>query len=120
MAITQHMLPTQPQTSGWKMVKVTATGAVPKLKAGSVYGGTYMPTAGTTTTLTAYDDTTNGAANLLHPASATLTAGQYVGPMGGVSPITVAAPIGDGVQLKTGLYLTVGGTGSPAFWVLYK
>lgn len=117
MALTAHSIPPVP---GWRRVKVTATGIVPGLKAGDIYGGAYMPTAGTTTTLTAYDDTTNGAANLLHPATATLTAGQYVGAMGGVSPITVAAPIADGIVLQTGLYLTVGGTGSPVFWVLYK
>lgn len=120
MAITTHMNPIQAQTVGWKKVKVTATGIVAKLKAGMIFGGIYMPTAGTTTTLTAYDAASADAAKLLYPATATLTAGQYVGPMGGVSPITVAAPWGDGLALETGLYLTVGGTGSPVFWVLYK
>jgi hypothetical protein len=49
-----------------------------------------------------------------------LTAGQYVNPFGSVNPITSAPPIIDGVKLDKGLYVTVGGTGSPVFWALYK
>jgi len=106
-------------SQGWQRIKVTATGAV-KLKPGAVYGGAVMLTAGTSTTLTAYDDTSAAAANQLHPVTVALSAGQIVGPFGGVSPVTVVAPLTDGVMLKKGLYLTVGGTGSPVFWVLWK
>lgn len=109
----------QMTNQGWKRRKVTATGLV-GLGAGTIYGGVYMTTAGTTTTLTAYDAATADAAAILHAATATLTAGQYVSPIGGVSPITVAPAMSDGVLLSTDLYLTVGGTGSPVFWVLFK
>ena len=104
--------------AGWKIKKVTASGAV--LGAGQIYGGMMMPTAGTSTTVTVYDDTSAVAANLIVPTSAALTAGQYVSPTGGVVPLTAAGPVADGIQLNLGLYVTVGGTGSPVFWVLYK
>lgn len=79
-----------------------------------------MPVAGTSTTLTAYDNTSATAATLLHPATATLTAGQMIGPLGGVGAVTVVSPVFEGVRLERGLYVTVGGTGSPEFWILYK
>lgn len=104
--------------SGWKLKKVTATGAV--LSPGNQFGGVMMPTAGTTTTLTVYDDVTAAAGNLIIATTATLTAGQFVDPTGGVVTITAARALGEGIQLANGLYLTVGGTGSPVFWVLYK
>lgn len=119
MGITAHTIPNADK-DGWKKVKVSATGLVAKVKAGSIYGGAFLVTAGTSTTLLAYDDTSAAAANALHPVTATLTAGQMVGPMGGVGPVTVVSPFCEGVRIERGLYLTVGGTGSPAFWVLYK
>lgn len=104
--------------AGWKLRKVTASGNC--LAAGEMFGGIMMPTAGTTTTLTAYDDTTAVAANLIIATTATLTAGQFVDCTGGVVTITASRGLGDGINLTRGLYLTVGGTGSPVFWVLYK
>jgi hypothetical protein len=119
MGITAHTLPNADK-DGWKKVKVTASGVVNKVKPGAIYGGAVMVTAGTSTTLLAYDDTTAGAGNELHPVTTTLTAGQAVGPLGGVGAVTVVSPISEGVRLDRGLYLTIGGTGSPVFWVLYK
>ena len=104
--------------NGWKKRKVTASGIVGS--AGEIFGGIMVPTVGTTTTVTAYDDTSAAAANLLFPATATLTAGQFINPVGGVVPITADKSLGQGLFLHTGLYLTIGGTGSPSMWVLYK
>lgn len=104
----------------WKKVKVTATGAVADIGPGTVFGGIMMPVAGTSTTLTMYDAGSAVAANLLFPTTATLTAGQFVSPFGGVGAITVNNQAQAGMILTTGLYLTVGGTGSPSFWVLYR
>jgi hypothetical protein len=104
--------------NGFKKRKVTASGIAGY--AGEVFGGIMVPVVGTTTTITAYDDTSAVAGNLLFPATATLTAGQYVTPVGGVVPITADKALGGGLLLDIGLYLTVGGTGSPSMWVLYK
>lgn len=102
----------------WNKKKVTATGDV-GLPPGTLFGGVVMTVAGTSTTLTAYDNTA-ASGDVHFPTTATLTAGQMVGPMGGVSPITVVGPMNWGVLLTKGLYLTVGGSGSPVFWVLYR
>lgn len=104
--------------SGWKTKKVTASGQV--LGAGAIYGGIMMPIAGTSSTVTVYDDTSAVAANTLTPTTAALTAGQFVSPTSGVVPITANAGLADGLVLNLGLYITVGGTGSPTFLVLYK
>lgn len=105
-------------TSGWKLKKVTATGAV--LGPGAVFGGIMMPIAGTTSTVTVYDDTAANAAQTIIPTTAALTAGQFVSPTAGVVPVTANAGLGEGLYLNLGLYVTVGGTGSPTFLVLYK
>lgn len=104
--------------SGWKLKKVTATGQA--LGAGQVFGGLMMPTAGTSTTVALYDDTSAAAGSLIVPTTASLTAGQFVSPTGGVVPVTANAGLGDGLVLNIGLWVVVGGTGSPVFWVLYK
>jgi hypothetical protein len=106
--------------SGWKRVKITATGTVTGVGAGNVFGGISCPVVGTTTTIAAYDAITADVPSTLFPATATLTAGQFVSPVGGVSPITVAPALADGVVLSTALHVVFTGTGSPAFWVLYK
>jgi hypothetical protein len=105
----------------WNLTRVTATGNV--LGPGVEFGGIVMQTAGTTTTVAAYDHTdATDATKVLITTTATLTAaGQFVAPTGGVSAITVAPPIpASGVKLKTGLHVVVGGTGSPSFWVLSR
>lgn len=108
----------QTNSSGWKLKKVTATGTV--LAKGEVFGGILMPTAGTTTTITAYDDTSAVAGNLLIATTAVLTAGQFVDPTGGVVAITGNRSLSDGILMARGLHVAVGGTGSPVFWVLFK
>lgn len=104
--------------TGWKLKKITATGQA--LAAGEIFGGVMHPTTGTTTTLTAYDDTSAVAANLIIATTATLTAGQFVCCTGGVVTITASRDLSEGIQMARGLWLVVGGTGSPVFWVLYK
>jgi hypothetical protein len=104
--------------SGWKLKKVTATGQA--LGAGDVFGGIMMPTAGTSTTVALYDDTSAAAGSLIVATTATLTAGQFVSPSAGVVPITASAALADGLVMNKGLWMVVGGTGSPVFWVLYK
>ena len=108
----------------WNKVRVTATGTVPNLGAGNIYGGIITQAVGTTTTLTVYDDTSAVTASLITPVTATGTtnvAGAFSGPIGsGVSAITAVPPMEAGIKLERGLYITVGGTGSPTFWVLYR
>jgi hypothetical protein len=109
----------------WKKTKVTATGAVANLGKGNIYGGIVTQVVGTTTTITVYDDVAATAGYLITPVTATATtnvAGAFTSAIGsGVSPLTVAAPLPvSGIELERGLYITIGGTGSPAFWVLYK
>jgi len=108
----------------WNKVRITATGVVPNLSAGSIYGGIVTQAVGTTTTLTVYDDTSAVTASLITPVTATATtnvAGAFSGPIGsGVSAITAVPPMNVGLTLERGLYVVIGGTGSPTFWVLYK
>lgn len=108
----------------WNKVRVTATGVVPNLGAGSIYGGIVTQAIGTTTTVAVYDDTSAVTASLITPVTATAVtnvAGAFTPPIGsGVSAITAVPPMTAGLKLERGLYITVGGTGSPTFWVLYK
>jgi len=110
--------------TAWKKVRVTATGVVPGVGRGNTYGGIITQTVGTTTTLTVYDAASAVATSLITPVTATATtniAGAFVPAIGSsVSALTAVPPISDGIELDVGLYITVGGTGSPAFWVLYK
>jgi hypothetical protein len=110
--------------SEWNKVRITATGTVSNVKAGSIYGGIVTQAVGTSTTLTIYDDTSAVTASLITPVTATATtnvAGAFTGPIGsGVSGITAAPPMIAGLTLERGLYVAIGGTGSPTFWVLYK
>ena len=104
----------------WKMKKVTGTTAQLVLGAGDVFGGLFMSVAGTTTTVACYDALSALAIQLFIPTTATLTAGQYVSPTGSVVPITASRDLSAGVILSTGLWMVIGGSASPTFWVLYK
>lgn len=99
----------------WKVKQVTATGLA--LGAGVEFGGAFLAVAGTSTTITAYDNT-SAAGDPLIPTSAALTVGQYVPPNGGL-PVNGPVPA-NGVLLANGLYITVGGSGSPHISVLYR
>lgn len=103
----------------WKKIRVTASGVVAGLTAGNVIGGFIVQTS-TALTLTAYDDTVaTDATKVIVPVTAALAVGQLVSPFGGgVGPVTVANMPSAGMLLTTGLYLTVGGSGSA--WVLYR
>jgi len=108
----------------WKKVRITATGIVPNLGRGNIYGGIITQAVGTSTTLTVYDDTSAVTASLITPVTATATtnvAGAFNSPFGSaVGPLTAAPPVAAGIELDKGLYVAVGGTGSPTFWVLYQ
>ena len=107
----------------WRKVRITATGIVPNLSRGSIYGGIITQAVGTSTTLTVYDDTSAVAASLITPVTATGTtniAGAFNSPFGSaVGSLTAVPSLASGIVLDRGLYVTVGGTGSPTFWVLY-
>lgn len=108
----------------WKKVKVTATGAVSGIGKGNIYGGIVTQVVGTSTTVTVYDDTAATAGYLITPVTATATtniAGAYTPCIGSsVSALTAVPPLTAGIELERGLYVAIGGTGSPAFWVLYQ
>lgn len=97
----------------WKKVKVSASGIVAGIGPGNVFGGlSYV--SGTTPTAIAYDAASADAANLLWSAAANVVDKAPVGPLGK----TVDA-LSFGVELTTGLYLTLAGT-SPVLWVWYR
>ena len=108
----------------WKKVRITATGNVAGIVAGSIFGGIITQAVGTSTTLTAYDAASAVAADLVIPVTTTANtnvAGAFTSPFGGAGGVVTAAPpVGAGLLLTTGLHVVVGGTGSPTFWVLYR
>ena len=108
----------------WSKVKITATGLVPNLGRGNTFGGIITQSIGTLTTLTAYDDIAANAGNLIMPitaAAATNVAGVFTSPFGGANgTLTTCPPVMSGLELERGLYVTIGGTGAPTFYVLYK
>ncbi len=110
--------------ANWKKVLITATGTVPNLGRGNIYGGIVTRTVGTTTTLTVYDATAATAGFLITPVTATATtnvAGAFTPCMGSsVSALTAVPAMETGIELERGLHVVIGGTGSPAFWVLYQ
>lgn len=99
----------------WNTKAVTATGAV--LNKGDEFGGIFLSVAGTSTTVTVYDNSA-ASGTLLIPVTAALTAGQFVPPAGGL-PIPGDVPA-VGIKLQAGLHVTVGGTGSPTLLVLWR
>jgi hypothetical protein len=106
----------------WKKKLVTATG--PVLGQGQVFGGIITQVAGTSTTITGYDAATADSANLIIPttdATKSNIAGVFTSPFGGaVGNLTSPPVVSAGLILTTGLYLTLGGSGSPAVWVLFR
>lgn len=99
----------------WNKTLVTASANV--FGKGVEFGGAYLSVAGTSTTITAYDAIT-AAGDPVIPTTTALAVGQYVPPAGGLA-LNVAIPA-NGVVLTTGLYITVGGTGSPKIYVLWR
>ena len=108
----------------WKKVRITATGNVAGIVAGSVFGGIITQAVGTSTTLTVYDAASAVAADLIIPVTTTgntNVAGAFTSPFGGAGGVVTAAPPVDaGMLLTTGLHVVIGGTLSPTFWVLYR
>lgn len=108
----------------WRKAKLTATGIVPGVSKGNIYGGIITQAVGTSTTLTVYDDTAAVAGNLITPVTNTTTtnvAGAFTSPYGSaVGSLTAVPSVDSGIELDNGLYVTIGGTGSPTFWVLYQ
>lgn len=104
--------------SAWNLLEITATGTVFTNSNKTVeFGGAFLAVAGTSTTITAYDNTAASGSPII-PTTAALTVGQYVPPFGGLA-LNISAPA-NGVRLTTGLYITVGGTGSPKIYVLWR
>lgn len=110
--------------ANWRKVKVTATGTVPGIGKGNIYGGIVTQVVGTTTTVTVYDATAATAAYVITPVTATATtniAGAYTPCIGSsVSALTAVPCMETGIELERGLHVVVGGTGTPSFWVLYQ
>lgn len=108
----------------WKKVRISATGNVAGVVAGSVFGGIITQAVGTSTTLSAHDAASAVAADLIIPTTTTTNtnvAGAFTSPFGGAGGVVTAAPpVGAGLLLTTGLHVVVGGTGAPTFWVLYR
>lgn len=108
----------------WKKARITATGNVAGIVAGSIFGGIITQAIGTTTTLTAYDAASAVSTDLIVPVTTTTNtnvAGAFTSPFGGAGGVVTAAPPVDaGLLLTTGLHVVIGGTGAPAFWVLYR
>lgn len=108
----------------WKKVRITATGAVAGIVPGSIFGGIITQAVGTSTTLSAHDAASAVAADLIIPTTTTTNtnvAGAFTSPFGGAGGVVTAAPPVDaGLLLTTGLWVVIGGTGTPAFWVLYR
>lgn len=101
--------------AAWNKTLVSASGAV--LGQGVEFGGAFVSAAGTNTTVTAYDAAT-ATGDPVIPTTATLTVGQYIPPAGGLA-LNVTTPA-NGIKLTTGLYVSVGGTGSPKIYVLWR
>ena len=110
--------------TAWNKLRVTATGLVSGVGRGNVYGGIITQAVGTSTTIAVYDNTTAVAADLITPVTATATtnvAGAFTPAIGSsVSSLTAVPNMDFGIVLDKGLFITVGGTGSPTFWVLYR
>lgn len=108
----------------WKKQRITETGLVSGISAGNTYGGIITQAVGTTTTIAVYDDTSAVTASLITPVTATATtnvAGVFTPPIGSsVGTLTAVPPMTAGVVLDKGLFITIGGTGSPTFIVLYR
>lgn len=108
----------------WKKARISVTGNVAGIVAGSIFGGIITQAVGTTTTLIAYDAASAVAADLIIPVTTTTNtnvAGAFTSPFGGAGGVATAAPSVDaGMLLTTGLHVVIGGTGAPTFWVLYR
>lgn len=108
----------------WKKVRITATGNVAGISAGTIFGGIITQVVGTSTTLTAYDAASAAANDLIIPVTTTTNtnvAGAFTSPFGGAGGVATAAPPVDaGIVLAIGLHVVIGGTGAPTFWVLYR
>jgi hypothetical protein len=98
----------------WNRTLVTATGQV--FGQGVEFGGVHLSVAGTSTTVTVYDNT-SAAGDPIIPTTAALTVGQYVPPTGLALNTTLPT---NGIRITTGLYVTVGGTGSPKIYILWR
>ena len=111
-------------STAWNKLRITATGLVSGISRGNIYGGIITQAVGTLTDLTVYDNTTAVVADLITPTTASGTtnvAGAFIAPIGSsVSALTSIPNMDYGIKLDKGLFITIGGTGSPTFWILYR
>jgi len=119
-----HLKPLAHAGIVWKKKLITVSGAVAGIGPGDIFGGFITQVVGTSSTLAAYDSATASAGDLIIPATTTANtnvAGAYTSPFGGAGGLATTAPsVSAGLLLSTGLFVTIGGTGSPAFWVLFR
>lgn len=105
----------------WNKTLVTASGLVTGIAMspnGVEYGGIQMAVAGTSTTVTIYDNTAASGTPAI-PTTGTLSAvGAFVSAFG-PSATSIPTP-GSGVRFTSGIYVQIGGTGSPQFWVYWR
>lgn len=91
----------------WNKKRVTTTGTV--IVGACEFGGVICQVAGTSTTVTVYDATSVVAESVVVASTSLASAN------------AVAAPgVSGGVQMSNGIHVVIGGSGSPAVWVLYR
>jgi len=100
----------------WKLKEITATGVA--FPHPIDFGGAFLAVAGTSTTITAYNHAASATGSPVVPTTAALTVGQFVPPAGGLALNVV--PPANGIRCDAGLYVTVGGTGSPKIYILWR
>lgn len=105
---------------GWKVARVTATGTVPGIGPGSIFGGVIVQ-SGTAVQVTAYDDTAaTDATKLRVPITAAMAVGEFASPLGGgVAAVTNPMRGCVGLELSTALHIVLAGT-TPVVLVLYR
>ena len=95
----------------WNKKRMTATGtAVP---GACEFGGIICQTFGTGTTVAAYDATSAVAADVVINTTTLAANNDFTSPTKGMVD-------GCGIGMKNGIHVVIGGTGSPAIWVLYR
>jgi hypothetical protein len=97
-------------TGPWSKIRLTASGVA--ISGPCEFGGVICQVAGTTTTVTVYDATSASANDMVVASTSLAAANDFVAPTKAVG--------GSGLQHKNGIYVTIGGTGSPAVWILYR
>ena len=97
-------------TGAWNKKRMTATGTA--VVGECEFGGVICQAAGTSTTVTVYDATSVVAADMVVASTNMTAANDFVSATKSVGA--------NGLHHKNGIHVVIGGTGSPAVWVLYR